>query len=473
MSAAREPGPELVKGLGAWDATLITIGSILGTGIFITTGDIARVLPHAGLILLAWVMGGVLTLAGALTYAELGTMFPRAGGQYHFLREAYGPLWGFLFGWTAFLVIMTGGIATMAVGFGEYLGSFLPFFSTSNALLALPLGPWTWSLSGGQLAGALAIVVLSAVNYVGLKEGAGLQNLVTAVKVGSIVGFGCLGLWVPAQAELELAAAVPSGGVLAAFGVAMIAVSWSFDGWYGVTNVGEEMRRPERDLPRGLIGGTLVVTLLYVLMNLVYLRALPVSAMAETGRVAEGAATALLGTIGGRVMSAAVLVSSFGCISSTILYAARVYLPMARDGVFFPALAAIHPRYLTPAACIAAQGAWAVLLTCSGSYEQLYTYTMFAVMAAHAATGAAVFVLRRTRPQAARAYRVQGYPLVPAVFVLASIALLLNTVFEKPLQSLAGAGIVCLGAPAYAWWSSRVRRAPGPRAGRAAGGDPA
>jgi len=446
---------DLVRGLGAWDAALLTVGSVLGTGIFITTGDIARVLPHAGLILLLWATGGLLVLAGALTYSELGAMFPRAGGQYHFLKEAYGPLWGFLFGWTAFFIIMSGGIATLAVGFGEYLGAFLPFFSTQHVLASLSLGSWTWSLSGGQLAGAAAIVLLSAINYVGLRAGAGVQNALTAVKIASLLGLAGFGLLMPSAVAPRLFAPVPSGFALSAFGVGMIAVLWSFDGWYAATAVAGEMRRPGRNLPIGLITGTVAVTALYVLMNLVYIRALPVEAMGETGRIGEAAAQTLFGPVGGRLISAAVLISTFGCISSTILYAARIYLPMAEDGLFFPALARVHPRYLTPSACIVAQGAWSVLLTFSGSYEQLYTYVTFAVVFFHAATGVAVFVLRRSQPAAARPYRVWGYPWVPFAFVLASGAVFLNTLVEKPTESFFGLVLVLLGLPAYGWWRSR------------------
>jgi APA family basic amino acid/polyamine antiporter len=451
MHKTPEGGPGLVRGLSAWDVTLVTIGSVLGTGIFITTGDIARALPHTGLILLVWLLGGLVTLAGALTYAELGGLFPHAGGQYHFLKEAYSPFWGFLYGWGAFLVIMTGGIATMAVGFGEYLGAFIPFFSTKNILLTLPLGPFTVTLSGGQLAGALAIAFLTAINYLGLKEGAGVQN-------ASIVGVGVFGLLAPATATPQLMAALPAGGgVLAAMGVGMIAVLWSFDGWYGATNLAGEMRRPGRDLPLGLILGTAIVTLLYTLLNLVYVRALSVEEMAATPRIGEAAAVALFGPIGGRLINVAVLVSTFGCISSTILYAARIYLPMAQDGVFLPALARIHPRYQTPAACVLAQGLWSILLTFSGSYEQLYTYVVFAVVFFHVLTGAAVLVLRRTRPHAERPYKTWGYPFVPLVFVAASAALVLNTLREKPTESLIGLGILALGIPAYLYWRRSAR----------------
>jgi APA family basic amino acid/polyamine antiporter len=237
----------------------------------------------------------------------------------------------------------------------------------------------------------------------------------------------------------------------------MVAALWSYDGWYGASNLLGEMRRPDRDLPRGLLAGTAAVTLLYELVNLVYLRALPVTALAETDRVGEAAAAALFGPTGGRLAAAAVLVSTFGCMSATILYAARIYQPMAADGIFFPALARIHPRFRTPAASLLAQGLWSVLLAFSGSYEQLYTYVMFAVVLVHAATGAAVFILRRSRPGAPRPYRAWGYPWIPAAFVVASAALAVNTLAEKPLEALIGLGLASLGLPAYAWWRSRRR----------------
>jgi APA family basic amino acid/polyamine antiporter len=449
---AAAPAPQLVRRLGAWDGALITIGSVLGTGIFITTGDMARVLPHPGLMLLAWVTGGVLTLCGALTIAELGAMFPRAGGQYQYLKEAYGPLWGFLFGWTCFFVIMTGGIATLAVGFGEYLGSFLPFFSTRHVLLAVPLGSWTWAVNGGQVAGALAIVVLTAINYVGLREGALVQNMVTVLKLASILALVVLGLAAPAPVAEPFAAAPLPSGVLAAFGVAMIAVFWTYDGWYGFAFLAGEVRRPERNIPVGLVTGTLAITILYLLTTVVYARAVPVQEMGQTSRIGETAAAVLFGPVGARLVSLAVVVSTFGCLSATVLYGARGYLPMAQDGLFFRSLSRIHPRYRTPSACLLAQGAWAVALTFTGTYEQLYTYVIFALFLFHALTGAAVIVLRRTQPETPRPYRTWGYPLVPAVFVVAATALLVNTLVEKPLESFLGLALVTMGIPAYLWW---------------------
>jgi APA family basic amino acid/polyamine antiporter len=454
----------LVRGLTTWDGALLTIGSIVGTGIFLTTSDMAKVLPHPGLILLVWLAGGLLTLAGALTYGELGAMFPRAGGLYHYVREAYGPLWGFLYGWTAFLVIMSGGIAALGVAFGEYLGSFLPWFSTQHILIAVPVAvstwKWTWTLSGGQVAAALAIVLLTAVNHLGLKEGAWVQNALTVLKIGAIVAFAALGLLVHAHVAPHLfgpvgAMGMTSPALLAAFGVAMIAALWTYDGWYGLTCSAGELRDPGRSLPRGLILGTGAVTLLYFLLNLVYVRALSVPDMAATPRIAETAAAVLFGPGSARLVSLVVLVSTFGCISSTILYTSRIYLPMAEDGLFFRSLARVDPKHRTPVACLWAQSAWALVLTFSGTYSQLYTYVIFASVVFHAMTAFAVFLFRRRLPDHPRPYRTWGYPVVPALFILACLLLIGNTLKESPVESLLGLGLVALGLPAYAMFRRR------------------
>jgi APA family basic amino acid/polyamine antiporter len=460
VAETRPANAQLVRGLSAWDGALLTIGSIVGTGIFLTTADIARVLPHGGMILLVWLVGGLLSLAGALTYGELGAMFPRAGGMYHFLKEAYGPLPGFLYGWACFLVIMSGGIAAIAVGFGTYLGYFFPFFSTENVFFSLPVGPWTWGVSGTQLAAVAAILLLTAINWLGLRQGAWTQNLLTILKIGAVVVFALIGFLVPARASANLTAPLPPGNLLAAFGVAMIAALWTYDGWYGLTFSAGELRRPERDLPRGLLVGTAAVVTMYLLLNVIYLRALPVETMGETSRIGEAAAGALFGAAGSRWLSAAVLISTFGCLSATILYSSRIYQPMAEDGVFFRRAAAIHPRYRTPGWSLWVQSGWAVLLTLSGTYEQLYTYVVFAGVLFHVLTGAALFVLRKRRPELPRPYRVWGYPVVPALFVVASLILVVNTLVEKPVESLLGLGLVAAGIPAYLFWRGRAGKEP-------------
>jgi APA family basic amino acid/polyamine antiporter len=453
--AAGEPAPGLLRALSAWDGALITIGSVVGTGIFLTTSDMARVLPHPGLILLVWVVGGLLTLAGALSYAELGALYPQSGGLYHFLKEAYGPIWGFLYGWASFLVIMSGGIAALAVGFGEYLGSFFPWLSTSHVIVSVPVGSWRWTLNGGQVAGVAAILVLTVVNQLGVKEGAWVQNGLTILKLGAIVAFLVAALASSAPAP-PLRAPLPPDA-LAAFGVAMIAALWTYDGWYGLTFNAGEIKDPARNLPLGIILGNACVVALYLLLNLVYVRTLGIEEIAANPRVAEAAASVLLGPVGTRLLSAAVVVSTFGCLGATILYSSRLYQPMAANGVFFPSLAQIHPRYRTPVRSLWAQSAWAMVLTVSGTYDQLYTYVVFAGILFHTATGAAVFVLRRTRPTAPRPYRVWGYPVVPALFILSSLVLVANTLWARPRESVLGLLLVALGLPAYAYWRRRVR----------------
>jgi len=447
------PPAALVRALGAWDGALITIGAVVGTGIFLTTSDMARALPHPGLILLVWLMGGLLTLAGALTYAELGVLFPRAGGIYDFLKEAYGPLWGFLYGWASFFVIMSGGIAALAVGFGEYLGSFFPFLSTAHVLISAPVGPWRWTLNGGQLAGVGAIFVLTVVNQFGVKEGAWVQNGLTVLKLGGIAVFLVAALAWPSPLPVATGAIPPHA--LTGFGLAMIAALWTYDGWYGLTFSAGEMKDPGRNLPLGIILGTAGVVTLYVLVNVVYVRTLSIEEMASHPRVGEAVAAALMGPVGARLLSAVVVVSAFGCVSATILYSSRIYQPMAVDGVFFRSLAVIHPRYRTPVRSLWAQSAWAMVLTASGTYEQLFTYVVFAALLFHVATGAAVFVLRRTRPDAPRPYRVWGYPVVPMLFILSSLLLVQNTLFEKPRESVLGLFLVALGVPAYVYWRRR------------------
>ena len=457
---AGAPPAALVRRLGALDGTLITIGSVIGTGIFLTGGDVARAVPNPVLILLVWVAGGLVTLAGALTYAELGVLIPRAGGLYDYLRAAYGPVWGFFYGWASLLVIMSGGIAAIAVGFGDYLGSFVPLFSSGHTLFSVALGGWHWAPNGAQLAAVLAILLLTVVNHFGVREGAATQNLLTALKLGALAALVVFGFLGPAHGAAAVAT-LPPGHLLAGFGVGMIAALWTYDGWYGLTFSAGEMRDPGRTLPIGLIAGTLAVIALYVVVNAVYLRALPVSAMMQGTRTAEDAAAALFGATGARLVSMAVVIASFGCLASTILYSSRLYQPMAADGAFFRSVAAIHPRYHTPTRSLWLQSAWAMVLALSGSYTQLFTWVTFAVVLFHVAVGAAVFVLRRKGPDAPRPYSAWGYPVVPALFILAMALLLLNTLVERPVESLLGLACIAAGWPAYAWWR---RGAPAARA---------
>ena len=294
--AVEEPESRgLVRTLGLWDVTAITAGTILGSAIFLAAAFVPREVPHPTLALLLWVTGGLMAIAGALTYAELGTMFPEAGGQYHYLKEAFGPLWGFLFGWTALLAIQAGAIAYLGVAFGEYLGAFLPFFSSKHTIASIAVGPWTFAASAAQLAGLSAIAALSTVNYFGTRQGARVQGTLTAIKllsVACLIGFGLLA---PAKVSPDWTAPLPAGNLLTAMGLAVVAVLGNFDGWYQATLSAGEIKRPERNLPLGMIGGTVLIGVVYLLVNLVYFRALPLSEVGASTRIGEEATTALLG----------------------------------------------------------------------------------------------------------------------------------------------------------------------------------
>jgi basic amino acid/polyamine antiporter, APA family len=458
LATADRSSAELVRALGPWDAALLTVGSVLGSGIFLVSSDIARILPHGGLLLAVWVAGGLLALAGALTYAEMGAMLPHAGGVYLFLREAWGPRVAFLYGWAAFWIIMSGGLAALAVGFGHYLGGFLPWFAPEHLLARASLGGFVWTLSGAQVAGAAAILGLSAINHFGVQAGATTQNLLTGVKLAAFGAFCLLGFLAPARAAVELGAPLPAGSIATGFGLAMIAALWTFDGWYGATFSAGEMRDPGRTLPLGLAAGTVAVTLLYLLLNAVYLRALPLSEMAEASRVGEAAASALFGAGAGRLLAAAILVSIFGCLAATLLYSSRIYAPMARDGVFFPALARVHSRWRVPTAALWSQSLWAVVLALSGTYEQLYTYVTFAVVLFNIAAGLAIFRLRRLRPDLPRPFRVPLWPWLSAAFVAACAVLAFNTLLERPVESILGLLLLAAGLPAFSFFRARSRR---------------
>ncbi|MEZ5313172.1 MAG: APC family permease [Thermoanaerobaculia bacterium] len=403
--------------------------------------------------------------AGALRRPDLRRArrhVPRAGGIYHYLKEAFGPLPGFLYGWTCFLIIMSGGIAAIAIGFGEYLGAFFPGISSAHLLASARIGGWTWTLSSAQLVGVAAILFLTAINHAGLKHGAGLQNLLTILKIGAIVGVGVCGFAVAARATIGITAPLPAasgsttGGLLAGFGVAMIAALWTYDGWYGLTFSAGEMRDPGRTLPRGLIWGTLLITALYLLINAVYLRALPIDRIATESRIGEAAVAALFGATAGHWLAAAVAVSRIRLPRGDRSLQLADLSPDGRGRSLLPLAREDRSGAPRSAAGLWAQSLWAVLLTLSGTYSQLYTFCIFAGLLFHLAAGLTIFVLRRREPGRERPYRVWGYPWVPLAFLLATAILLVNTLLERPVESLAGLGLVALGLPAY--WLLRRQR---------------
>ncbi len=447
---------QLVRAIGLWGATLLVIGSVLGSGIFLTTGIMFQELPSVTLVLVAWTAGGLLAMAGGLTYAEMGSMFPRSGGLYVFLSEAYGPVLGFLFGWACVLVILTGSVAAVAVGFAEYFSYFVPALGTDRVLLAMAM-PWgPWSLSAGQLVAAASVIVITAINYAGIRQGNFVNTVLTVVKIGGLVAIPLLAVAL-GQAEPAYTPVVPASVVrpLASFGVIMIAVMWTYEGWYYVAFAAGEVANPARNVPRALILGTLILTAIYVAVNLAYVYALSVEEMSGVTRIAEKVVTVLVGPVGAALVAGSVVISTFGCNIAGIIASSRVCFAMAADGRFFPAAAKVHPVHRTPHVALLITSAWSVLLTLSGGYEALFTYVTFASVLFGTLGGVAIFVLRARRPDASRPYRALGYPVIPALYVLGSFALVWNTLMERPTASVAGLGLVALGLPFYFYWSRR------------------
>lgn len=457
--AAPDADAQLVKGIGLWGATLLVIGSVIGSGIFLTTGGMLAELPSTTLLLAAWGAGGLLAMAGGLTYAEMGSMFPRSGGLYVFLSEAYGPVWGFLFGWACMLVILTGSIATVAIGFAEYFSYFFPALGTANVLFSVPM-PWgPWSISAGQLMAAASIAIITAINYVGVNAGNAVNAVLTVAKVGLLVLLPVLAL-VYLRTDPVFTPIVPtvSARPLASFGVIMIAVMWTYEGWYYVAFAAGEIKDAARNVPRSLILGTLALTAIYLAVNLAYVYTLSVEEMSGVTRIAEKMVTVLLGPAGAALVAASVVISTFGCNVAAVITCSRTCFAMAADGRFFPAAAKVHPVYRTPHMAILITSAWAAFLTLTGGYETLFTYVTFASVLFGSLGGAAIFVLRAKRPEAPRPYRAWGYPLVPALYVLGSLALVWNTLMERPGASIAGLGLVALGLPFYYHWAKASAR---------------
>lgn len=443
VDAAAPPDEGLARVLGFRSAMLFVVGSVIGSGIFLTTGAMAAVIPSASLLLAAWVLGGIFAMTGALTYAEMGAMFPRSGGVYVFLKEAYGPLIAFLYGWAALFVVVSGGVAAVAVGFATYLAYFVPILTTRSIV----------GVSGIQLVAAAVILVLGLINYVGVRSGNMVNVVTTAAKVGALAALPVMAL-AAARIDPAYVPIVPPDLTrpAAAFGVAMIAVLWTYEAWYFVTYAAGEIKDPERNIPRALLGGILILTTIYGLVNVAYLHALSIDEMKGTTRIAERAATALIGPGGATFIALTVVVSTFGNNSAALLAGSRLLFAMAADGVFLPAARRIHERYRTPHIAITALTIWSAVLALSGTYEQLFTYVMFASILFSVAAGLALFRLRQKMPHRPRPYRTWGYPVIPIVFILGSLAFVVNTLLERPAESLAGLGLLAVGLPAYWYW---------------------
>jgi basic amino acid/polyamine antiporter, APA family len=443
LSAAPPQRRELARTLRQGDLVLVVIGTVIGSGIWLVPGTVLRnTAVDPGVALLVWLAGGICSLLGALTFAELGALYPDAGGTYTYVREAFGRFPAFLLGWALFLAINTGSTATLAVAFATYAGELVS------------LGP-----VGRKVLPVLMILAVSAVNIRGVRHAATVQNWSTAVKVAAILAIAVSGIALGAGGTpaMDRAFSTPlSPGLLSGAGVALLGVLWAYEGWINVTNSAGEALDPQRTFARGIIIGTAALVALYLLANIGYLAALGPDGVAGSQRVAADTVRELFGPVPAKFVSAAVLVSVFSAANGLALTGPRMYFAMARDGVFFRALGDVHPRFGTPAVAIAVGGAWAALLTLWGSFEQLLTYVVFASWLFAALAAASVFVLRRRHPDVPRPFRVPGYPLTPAVFILAALAIVANTLVARPVQAFAGVGIVLLGTPAYLFWRRRA-----------------
>ncbi|MBI5238964.1 MAG: amino acid permease [Elusimicrobia bacterium] len=460
MSDAPETG--LKRELGLFDSTMIVAGSMIGSGIFIVSADIARTVGGAGWLLLVWLITGIITVTAAVSYGELAGMIPKAGGQYVYLREAYGPLAGFLYGWTLFLVIQTGTIAAVAVAFAKYTGVLFPWFSEQHILFAAG----RFHVSAAQLLAIAVIAFLTWLNLRGLKLGKIVQNIFTVTKIASLVGLALLvfyalnhgsawnenwrSAWQAVWRHGEATEPLAGAKIWAAVGVAMVGSLFSAVAWENITYTAGEVRRPERDIALSLAMGTALVSLLYILANVTYLAVLPMDAIqaAPRDRVASAALSALFGDGGGLLMAALIMVSTFGCNNGLILSGARVYYAMSQHGLFFERIGTLN-KNAVPGAALVLQGVWAGLLCLSGAYGDLLDYVVVATLVFYGMTVAGIFVLRVKRPDAPRPYRAWGYPVVPAFYILACAAISLDLLIYKPAYTWPGLGIVLLGIPVY------------------------
>ena len=428
--------------LGLRDLILIVVGTVIGSGIFLVPGGVIRQTGgYAGPALVVWVVGGVLSLLGALAYGELGAMNPAAGGLYVYLRDAFGPVTAFLYGWTFFLVIATGSAATLAVASGAYLQQFMP------------LGP-----IGQKAAAILLLAIVAVINVRSTRGSADVQNWTTAIKVGALIA---MGIALVALGSSRAQQATPfwpasfTAEIAAGMGLGMIGVLWAYEGWQYVTFSAGEATSPQRTFPRAIVIGTASLIGIYLFANIGYLVALGPDGVAASDRVAAEAMTSVAGSAAGKLIAAAILVSIFSATNGLTISAPRVYYAMACDGLFFHSLGAVHPRYGTPAAAIVAGTVWAMVLAASGTFEQLLTYVVFVGWIFYGLGAACVFALRRTRPDAPRPFRVPAYPWTPLLFIVAAATLVSNTIATQPGRAAVGIGVVLLGLPVYFVWRRR------------------
>lgn len=447
---------KLRRELGVWGASSIVVGTVIGSGIFLVPRKMLLETGSVELVFAVWIFGGLLSMAGALTYAELATLMPEAGGEYNYLRAAYGPFWGFLYGWTQMWVAKSGSIATLATGFFYYLANFRPELDDVLFRIPVPLGSGGGPLevSAGQLLAMGVILALGWLNWFGIRVGGGVQVAVTACKlllIAWIIAAGLTGE--PAQDAAPLAQA--RGGV-AGFFAALVAALWAYDGWNNLGMVASEVKSPQKTLPRALIFGTALVMATYLLTNFAYFRVLSPGEAASSDRIAAVMMQRVLGSWGADLVSVAAMISIFAALNGSILSGSRVPYALARDGYFFRPFGAVHARHATPGFSILALSAWSAVLVLSGRYDQLVTLVIFPSWILYGMATAAVIVLRRKLPGAQRPYRTLGYPVVPILFVLVAAFLTIQTLLHSTRESLLGLGLILCGLPFYVRWKKRV-----------------
>jgi basic amino acid/polyamine antiporter, APA family len=453
--------PSLVRGLTLLDSVLLLVSGIIGSSIFLTAKDIAGPLPNPTLFFLVWVLGGVISLCACVAFAELGSMFPDSGGQYIYLREAYGDLVAFLYGWMLFTVGNGGSIAALSVASAAYMGNIIPFISQQHVIFSLAGMPFTRA----HAIGLVLIAILTCVNVFGLRWGAFLTNVSTWTKFSAMAVFVVLGFAIGkghwsnfrAQAPGGLTMGLSAGQLISAFGVGLIAVFWAYDGWVYVTWVAGEVKDPRRNVPLAMVLGVLAVGTIYLAMNMTYVYAMPLNEIAKYETIAHAAATRLFSSAAAVWLSAMIAISCFSAAAACTLSGSRVYLAMAQNGVFFRRMAVIHPRWRTPAFSLIGQGIWAAVLTMSGRYDQLYTYVIFGMVLSYTLTVIGLFVLRWKRPDVPRPYRCSGYPWLPAIYILVGVTWTLNTIIQRPTEAFGSAAIVLIGVPGYLYWKHKSR----------------
>ncbi len=437
MEIQQKP-PSLERVLSLLDATMINVGGIIGSGIFMVPATVAFFTGSTSLFFLVWILGGIVSLFGALSVAELGAAMPRAGGQYVYLNEAYGPLWGYLYGWSAVAVINTASIAAVGVAFSEYLGFFFPISDASIKGIAV-----------------VTIVLLTIINIVDVKSGARFQNLFTLSKLGAIFGIILLGLVMEGGTNQNLSPIFsdkPFIGLIGPLGLAMVSVLWTFDGWIFITYVAGEVKNPGRNIPLSLIFCMLIVVSVYLLLNYVLLFILGFTGMNGSELVVSDAASVFLGNKGAAVVTLIILISLIGANNGFVLSSARINYAMARDKLFFNQAAQIHSRFKSPANALIIQCVWACLLTFTGTFNQLITYIIFTSWIFYGMSAGAVIILRKKKPDMDRPYKTPAYPWIPIIFIFFAIFLTINTIMEAPRDATIGAGIILAGLPLYYYW---------------------